>query len=409
MSTAEQAADWPARGATILLGRGGDAVLRFGVFLVTARVLSAREFSLYALLTAALATSQAVFAFGAPRTAMFFHARGTRRPLLAWLLLLAAGGGLAVVGALAALPGLTRLIFPEAPANLVSLGLAPLPFVLLCDSLSATLLSARREGRYTAFLWSRTLGSAAVLGLCLLSGNRLIFLLVGRIAVNAAAAAGLLLEQRILPGWRGLPELAPEAVRYGLPAAIGGAAVALHRRADVLLLSILDKTPEIGAYAVAYAMAEAVWMLTDSLEVALFADLTRRDSREAGLEAARAVRIYRRGALLAFCLGLAAGEAAAFLIFKDRYPEATVLFPLALAAAVIWGTSRPCTSYLYARGLGRLVLAAHLIGLPVNVLLCLALIPTFGARGAAAASLASYAIEVALLTRFFRRQAGASS
>ena len=48
--------------------------------------------------------------------------------------------------------------------------------------------------------------------------------------------------------------------------------------------------------------------------------------------------------------------------------------------------------------------AAHATGLTVNLLLCFALIPAIGARGAAAASLASYAIEVAVITRFFRRQ-----
>lgn len=393
---------WLARGVTILLGRGGDALLRFAVFLATARVLAPREFSLYALLTAALAMSQVVFAFGAPRTAMFFQARGMRRPLLAWLLLLAALGALLVLGGLAALPGLRRILFPDAPTRLILLGLAPLPFVLLCDSLSASLLSQKREGLYTGFLWSRTLGGALVLGLCLLSSDSLLFLLAGRIAVNALAAAGLLLAQRALPAWRGLPQLAPEALRYGLPVALSGAAAALHRRADVLLLSVFGRTPEIGAYAIAYAMAEAFWMVTDSLEAALFADLMRRDGAGAGAEASRALRLYRVGALGAFALGLCAGETAALLLFRDRYPEALVLFPPALAAAVFWGTSRPCTSYLYARGLGRPVLAAHLTGLVANVLLCLAVIPAFGARGAVAASLASYAVELAVVTRLFR-------
>ncbi len=394
---------WTRRGGTILLGRGGDALLRFGIFLATARVLSAPEFSLYALLTAALATSQAVFAFGAPRTAMFLHARGHRRPLFAWLVLLAAAAALLVALGLQALPSLRRLIFPEVPVRLVLLGLAPLPFLLLCDSFSAMLLSERRERLYTAFLWARTLGGAAVLAGSLLGGDRLVFLLAGRIVVHAAAAAGLFAALRAVPAWRGVTELAPEAVRYGLPVALGGATVALHRRGDVLLLSALGRTPEIGAYAVAYAMAETFWMVTDSLETALFAELTHHSDENAGDEAARALRLYRLAALGAFVFGLAAGEAAVAVFFRFRYPEAAVLLPVTLLAAVLFGTSRPCTSYLYSRGLGRLVLGSHAAGLFLNVALCLLFIPSWGARGAAAASLASYAAEVALMTWFFGR------
>ncbi len=395
-------ATWTWRGGTILLGRGVDALLRFGVFLATARVLAPREFSLYALLTAALATSQVVFSFGAPRTAMFLHARGLRGPLVGWLILLAAAAAFVAAAGLAALPALRRLLFPEVEAPLVFLGFAPLPFVLLCDSLSATLLSEKRERLYTGFLWARTLGSAAVLGASLLSTDRLVFLLDGRIAVNAVAAVGLFVALKARPAWQGVARLAPRALRYGLPIALGGAAGALHRRSDVLLLSALGRTPEIGAYAVAYAMAEAFWMVTDSLEAALFADLTRRDDAGAGDEALRALRLYRFAGLGAFVLGLAAGEPILWLFFRAHYPEATLLFPPALLAAVLWGTSRPCTSYLYSRGLGRHVLAAHAAGLCANVVLCLVAIPSFGARGAVAASLASYAAEVTLMTWLFR-------
>jgi O-antigen/teichoic acid export membrane protein len=396
---------WILRGATIVLGRGGDALLRFGVFLATARVLAPQEFSLYALLTAALATCEFVFAFGGPRTAIFFRSRGQGRLLFGWLVLLAALGTVLVFGGLAALPALRRALFPDVPARLVLLGLAPLPFVLLCGSLSGTLLGDRKEGLYTAFLWSRTLGGAAVLGLSFLfSSDRLVFLLAGRVAVNAAAAAGLFAAQHSLPAWRGLGQLAPEALRFGLPAALSGGAIALHRRADVLMLSAFGRTAQIGSYAVAYALGEAFWVLTDSLEAALFTDLTHLDGPAAARQASDALRLYRIGAVLAFLLGLAGGEGAIFLFFRDRYPDAALLFPPTLAAAAVWGTSRPCVSYLYARGHGRFVMIGHLVGLLLNVAFCLALIPVWGARGAAAASLCSYSLEVALMTRFFRRK-----
>src|SRR6266849_5935992 len=76
---------WLGAGGSILLARGSDAALRFFLFLATARVLAPGDFSIYALLTAALATCQWTLSLGAPRVALYFHARGRRGALFAWL------------------------------------------------------------------------------------------------------------------------------------------------------------------------------------------------------------------------------------------------------------------------------------------------------------------------------------
>jgi O-antigen/teichoic acid export membrane protein len=394
---------WIRQGTSILWGRGGDALLRLGLFLATARVLAPRDYSFYALITAALATSQTIFSFGAPRTAMFLHARGHRSRLFAWLLAAATAGPLLVGIGLTASPGLRRLLFPDLAPHLLLIGLAPLPFLLLSDSLSALLLSQGRNRLYSTLLWSRTLATAAVLAASLFSADRLEFLLLGRILVNFAAAAFVSIAIPLRPAWRGLARFGRSALAYGLPVAAAGTLFALHRRADVFLLSAFGRTPEIGAYAIAFVMAEAFWILSDSLEAALFVDLAKREDAAAQIEVARALRIYWICGAVVFSLGLAAGETAALLLFGRRYPDVALLFPFALLAAVIWGASRPFLSYLYSRGLSRQVLTAHGAGLAMNILLCLALIPAWGARGAVAASCVSYSAEVALLAFLFGR------
>jgi O-antigen/teichoic acid export membrane protein len=396
---------WWKGGASILAGRIGDSLLRFGLFFATARVLTGPEFSLYALLTAALGTTQGLFAFGAPRTATYFHSRASRSALAAWLVTLAAAPSAVLLALLFAVPALRTSLFPAVPGSLVFLGLFPLPALLLADSLSAILLAERRERLYGALLWLRSGATALVLATSVLASDRLLWILAGRLVVSVVLLIPLLRALRVGRSMRGLSELAPAAFRYGLPVAGAGVLGALHRRADVFLLSALGKTPEIGAYAIAYALAEAFWTLTDSLEAALFVDLARHGEESARREARRAAKLYAAIAAAALVVGMAGGLAILRLGFSDRYPAASLLFPWLLVAAVAWGASRPFSAYLYSRGRGSTVLLSHAAGFALNAGLCVLWVPAAGALGAARATLVSYGSQALLLAILARRRA----
>ena len=286
------------------------------------------------------------------------------------------------------------------------MGLSPLPFLLLADSLSAILLARRRERLYGALLWARSGATAAVLASSLLAPNRLLWLLAGRLVVAALLLIPYF-HALSLRHFRGTFELAYPAFRFGLPVAGSGVVGALHRRADVFLLSALGRTLEIGAYAIAYVLAEAFWTITDSLEAALFVDLARQNDAGARTEARRAAALYAAIAAAALVVGMLGGNLILRLGFARRHPAAAGLFPWLLVAAVAWGFSRPFSSYLYSRGRGGQVLFAHAGCLALNVVLCLLWIPAAGALGAARATLASYGVDTLVLVLLARRRAGA--
>jgi O-antigen/teichoic acid export membrane protein len=310
--------------------------------------------------------------------------------------------GLSLLFAAAALaPGVRARFFPDVSPGMLLLGLAPLPFVLISDSLASTLLAAQREKAYAAHLIVRTAGVALVLAASLASTERLRVLLTGRLIVYAAVAVLLAVLARARPDWRGAAAFAPQALRFAAPAAASSGLIALHRRADVLLLSAFGRTSEIGGYALAYGLSESVWMISDSLEAALFPDLTRLSDEEARRAAVLALRRYALGAAVVFLLGLLVGSLILRGVFADKQPDAPNLFPLALAGAVAWGATRPAASYLYSRGRVGILVALHALGVSVNVALCLLWIPRYGAFGAAAATAASYGFEATvLLLRF---------
>lgn len=392
------AAPWWRGGAAIVGARGGDALFRFALFLLTARVLSEADFSRYALLTAALGTAQTLLALGAPRTASYFDGRAPARVLAGWLVTVASAGSAGLIAILAATPPLRRLLFPSIPADLLFLALAPLPFLMFADSLSSLLLARRRERLYGALLWARTAGAALTLGTSFFvhGSGRLTWLLAGRAAVSAAIVVALVALLSVRPTFRGIRAFGPRALEFAGPAAAAGALASLHRRIDVFLLSTLGRTAEIGAYAVAYTFAEAFWIVTDSLEAALFVDLARLENDAAVARTRRAALVFAVLAAVA-SLGLIAGLGLIRLGYGGAYRSAQALFPWVFCAAIFWGSSRPFSSFLYSRRRGASVLAMRASGLTLNVCLCLAWIPARGALGAAHATFASYAFEAAAL------------
>jgi O-antigen/teichoic acid export membrane protein len=299
---------------------------------------------------------------------------------------------------LAALPALRHFLFPSITPGLLVLALLPLPFLMLADSLSSLLLARRRERTYGAMLWARSAGAAVVLATSLFAGGggRLVWLLAGRIGVSILAVAGLAVILDLRATFRGVASFGRTAVRFAAPVAASGALVSLHRRADVLLLSTLGRASEIGAYAVAYTFAEAFWIVTDSLEAALFVDLARLEPREALARTRRAALLF--GAIAAAgVVGLFGGLLLIRAGFGGAYARAGALFPWVLVGALLWGASRPFSAFLYSRRLGSTVLALHAAGLALNVFLCLRWIPSQGALGAAQATLASYSLVTAAL------------
>jgi len=402
----ESGSGWWAPGGALFLARAGDALLRFGLFFATAKLLEPASFSLYALITAALATCQWLLALGAPRVALYFHARGERGALYAWLYVLAGTASGLVLLSVAMLPPIRAVFFRGIPDGLVLLGLSPLPFLLVGDSLGAALVAARRTRTYGASLWIRNLASALVLATAPLASNRLAWVLWGRLLTVGAIAVLLVLASRAVPEWKRLGDFAPEAIRYGGPTAISSGAVALHRRADVLLLSAFGRTPEIGAYSLAQAIAETFWLVTDSLENALFVDVARLEEARARSEAWRAVRLYLWLGLAGLAIGVLGGELLIRIFFKD-YPSASGFLPWLVAATVAWGVARPFFSYLSSQGFVRAAMLCNAAGLAINVAFCLLWIPAWGALGAARACLVSYAAQSVVFWAAFRR-AGAA-
>jgi glycosyltransferase involved in cell wall biosynthesis/O-antigen/teichoic acid export membrane protein len=207
-----------------------------------------------------------------------------------------------------------------------------------------------------------------------------------------------LLRPRLAAGARRMRGLAGEARRWAFQVYVGRVLSVATYNMDVLLVAALANARAVGVYAIAVAVARAVGLPTQGIANALFARL------------ARDAHIERRWLAAGWAVGLAVAAVLAFtaeplvhLVFSNSYDVGPLLLgPLALAEA-IRGVTTLYNNALTAQARGRELRNAGLALTVANVALDVALIPAFGATGAAWASLGALSVNYAAHVLAYRR------
>jgi O-antigen/teichoic acid export membrane protein len=195
--------------------------------------------------------------------------------------------------------------------------------------------------------------------------------------------------------------LVRETREWGFQIYIGRIASIGTYNMDVLMLGIWANARSVGFYSLAGSIAIASGMPVFAMSTALFAKM------------ARTPRLERRWIVIAIAVGavcaLAAwlvAEPAIRVLFSPRYaPAAALVLPLALAQFVR-GITTLFVNFMSAHGHGREMRNAGLILTGSNIVLNFALIPPFGAQGAAWASLLALMINLGGYTFYYRRHSG---
>ncbi|MEN8150148.1 MAG: oligosaccharide flippase family protein [Planctomycetota bacterium] len=198
------------------------------------------------------------------------------------------------------------------------------------------------------------------------------------------------LPGRLRPIVRGcLPVL-----RRALPIGLGTVLWTIYFRLDLVLLGILRGEGEVGLYSAPFSIVEAVLLLQGPLLAAAFPVLSRETG---GRRTYRlTVRLLAAGGLVAAGVLVVGRGAILSRLFGPAYAGAeTVLLLLALTIPVS-ALAAPRLMRLVARDGERVYARIMGAGLAANLVLDLALIPTWGAAGAAVATLATECLVTAL-------------
>lgn len=380
-----------ARSVASVLGlRVVALALTFAASVVTARLLGPQLRGELAVMIAIPSLVAALGLMGGDTANLYFagRSRGAHAAVVGFALAHAA-----VIALVVALPlALLGLAWPAArlglPAGSFVLAVALTPILTL-----VLLLGAAESGRHRAArvallttaataMWLLGTLAAAAVGVRDVSSLFALFL-------AAQAALGIAL---LALGWprhgEGTSLAARAYLRYAAGANISGIALLVMLRLDVPLIQVFAGPVEVGLYAVALPISESLLLLSTAIGLVLLPSIaTGAADRE------RTIVITQLASYGAVAVALCLAVAAPFLVPVVFGPEFGASVPILwalLPGAVLFTAGRTLHTYLVATSL-RAATGGALAALAIVVVLSLALIPRYGALGAAMASSAGYA------------------
>ena len=159
-----------------------------------------------------------------------------------------------------------------------------------------------------------------------------------------------------------------------------------------------------GVYAVASQVANLLLMMPGVIATLLFPRLASyRDQR--GEFAIRVTR-HTSFVMLMMCAAAAAASFLLPLIYGARFADATIQLLILLPGVYLIGIESVLVQHFSGIGLPVAIPIFWVVTLAVNVGLNLALVPAFGGRGAAYASIISYSLIFVLVVFYFRVKTG---
>jgi O-antigen/teichoic acid export membrane protein len=198
-------------------------------------------------------------------------------------------------------------------------------------------------------------------------------------------------------GWRFQGRYARSLLAQSWPLALSGLAIYVQAYIDQVMLGRLLGTTELGQYAAALRVVTAFAFLPMVLQTVAAPEIARAKRDHENLYRRRLYNIYR--IMLALFLVVALpliliGPALTVAVFGQAYRGAAVLLPWLAFRLFFTNFGVARSLFIVNEGLFRFSLLTSLVGAVINIALNLFFIPAWGARGAIAASLVSFAVTI---------------
>lgn len=382
--------------------------------IAVARVGGPSDVGVYALLRMLPGLVGVLCVGGLPGALGYFLAeprRGTPRLWPTILVILGGGSALGVVVWLMVTPLLARTFFPDDPASVVGWAAVTVATQLLLTVGKTSLQGLRdRRGGDLVIAAEELAFLPCYLVPVLLGVHGTPALVVGLVLADLAVAVEAWRRVVRHTGWHpgagtSRPDraLGREVLTYGLRGQVGGMITLLNLRLDFAVLDAMAGPAVLGAYAVASKYAELLRLPGTALTWVTYPMLAGMPPEAATRQARRLVRPALVANLLATAPFVLLAGPVISLFYGARFDAATGPARVLVLGMLLGGAAGVASGYLYGRGRPGLNSWAFGGGLIVTVALDIALIPAYGAMGAAVASTVTYLLTDAALLLLLRR------
>jgi O-antigen/teichoic acid export membrane protein len=397
--------------AWTLLARAAMTVNSVVAGVIVARWLGAEGLGQLAVLNVTVGTVAQLSSAGLPSANTYFISRDQTRlaavALNSLVFALSAGSVLAVL--LTALAWWQPALFNSIPPRLVMIAAVSVPFQLIMLLGLNIFLAVGRVDRFNLLdLASQSFVLVnAIFALLILSRglwtlvslntaasiivSLIIVWLIGRHIFSLDKARSLARPSLRLFG---------EMLRYGLKFHVSLLAAMLIFRADLLVVNHFRGAAEAGIYAVASQVAMMLMLLPGVIATLLFPRISAEEDATGRLTCL--VARHTAFVMLIVCLLAVPASFLLPLLYGAPFADVKVQLLILLPGVYLIGLESVLVQHFNATGLPVAIPLFWVATLLINIALVLALVPAYGARGAAVASTATYAMIFALVALYFR-------
>lgn len=383
--------------------------------IIVARWLGAKGVGELAVINVAVATVVQLGSFGLPSSNTYFIAQDQERfraaAINSLIFALAVGSLLAL--ALSATGAFRPDWFGFVSPDLIRIAAISIPFQLI-TLIGLNILLA--VGKVKEFNLLDLAGQSfvlinAVLVLILLKrglGTLVTLNTAAAVLVSIVVATLLVISARTLAQsqWRADISLLRRMIAYGIKFHVSILAGAIMLRADLLIVNHFRGPEEAGVYSVASQFALLLMLLPGVIATLLFPRVTAE--QDARGETTCLVTRYTTFIMFLCCLAAVPFSLLLPVLYGEAFSGATKLLLILLPGVYLMGLESVLVQHFNALGLPRAIPVYWVITLALNLFLVFALVPRFGAQGAAIASTISYAAIFALVALHFHTSTGRS-
>lgn len=376
--------------------------------IIVARWLGAEGVGELAVINVTVATLVQLGSFGLPSSNTYFIAQDQERFRAAAInsLIFALGGGSILAMGVSALASLRPDWFGFVSPQLILIAAVSIPFQLI-TLIGLNILLAVGKVREFNLLdlagQSLLLINAVLVLLVLHRGLETLVTLntAASVVVSLVVVLLLVISARRLAQsrWRADMALLRRMVGYGLKFHVSIIAAAIILRADLLVVNHYRGAAEAGVYSVATQFGLLLMLLPGVIATLLFPRVTAE--QDARGETTCLVTRYTTFIMFFCCLAAVPFSLLLPVLYGAAFADATWLLLMLLPGVYLMGLESVLVQHFNALGLPRAIPLYWVITLALNLILVFALVPRFGAQGAAIASTISYAAIFLLVARHF--------
>ena len=285
------------------------------------------------------------------------------------------------------------------------IALCSCPFALL-STLAASIFQGLQAFRlFNAILLADPiLTLAGILGLAALGRldveSLMLAVLAGKVLTTLIVLGLLRKRLRAGPGWwkPSTGNYMRDALRYGYKAHLSNLLTFLIYRIDLFLVNFFSGPAAAGVYFVAVRMTELLWMPSQAISTVLIprlSELSHDEDKRRGLTpliARFALWLTFAGALVIAALAYPLTK----ILFGAEFTAAVSAILFLLPGIVLGAGGRVLANDAAARGMVGINMVSAAVIVVVNALGNIALIPSYGIDGAAAATSFAYAVNFIL-------------